>query len=178
MANVHNALLRGLNAIYLQCTHIQAPADIADFLIYVKAWGDTVHHHHHSEETLFFPRVDELAKEAGQQESVMNANVEQHHAFEPGLGKMIEFAKDVQEGRKMFEGDVLKEIIDGFAPVLTEHLHDEIDTLLKLEPYPEQELRKIYDDVVKVAQGEADTVCSLSSIIRRMIGLNLVHRIL
>jgi hemerythrin-like domain-containing protein len=79
MANVHNLLLRGLNSIYLQAPHITLPADIADLLLYTKAWADTVHHHHSHEESILFPRIDALAKEAGVPESLMNPNVDQHH---------------------------------------------------------------------------------------------------
>lgn len=165
MANVHNALIRGLNAIYLQCTHISSPTDIADFALYIKAWADTMHHHHQTEEAAIFPGFDRIAKRAGATESVMDASVNQHHLFEPGLVKLIEYAKDVQGGKRAYVGEEMKRIIDGFAPVLTEHLFDEINTLLSLDKFDGGALKKVYDGAVSVGAKTADPVSNARSLV-------------
>jgi hemerythrin-like domain-containing protein len=59
MANIHNALLRGLNSVYNQAPFISSIPDIADFMLYITSWADTVHHHHSLEESLFFPKNHE-----------------------------------------------------------------------------------------------------------------------
>lgn len=135
MANVHNMILRGLNSIYLQAPKISLPTDIADLMLYIKAWADTVHAHHQLEETTLFPRLEALAKESGEADSPMESNVAQHHAFEPKLEETVAYVQDVRDGKKEFDSKVLTELIDGFAPVLMQHLHDEIGTLIKLEKY-------------------------------------------
>jgi hemerythrin-like domain-containing protein len=158
MANVHNALLRGLNSIYLQAPHVTHAADIADLLFYTKAWTETVNHHHELEETIFFPRVHELAKEAGEVEGMMTRNVEQHHTFEPKMVEMAEWVEEVKQGRKEYDSKALLGLIDSFGPVLMEHLHDEIGTLIGLQKCNGEEIKRAMESVVKAGQNSVDPV--------------------
>jgi hemerythrin-like domain-containing protein len=158
MAAVHNVLIRGLNSIYLQAPHIHQPADIADLLLYISSWGSVVHHHHALEERLFFPVIDALAKEKGVEENLMNANIDQHHLFEPKFEETLVWVKEVKEGRQKFDAKVLLELIDGFAPVLTQHLHDEIDTLMKLEKLDGVKVKQALDAIGKEGAKTADPV--------------------
>lgn len=64
MALLHNAILRGLNSIYLQAPHVR-PADYADFVGYSLAWHRLVKSHHDDEEAELFPRVEGLLNEKG-----------------------------------------------------------------------------------------------------------------
>ena len=73
MCVVHNALIRGLNSIYVQGPNIQ-PADYPDFIGYSLCWHSVVHEHHTSEEDLFFPEIEEAVGEKG----LLDSNVEQH----------------------------------------------------------------------------------------------------
>lgn len=157
MTNVHNALIRGLNAIYLQCEHIRKPKDILDFAAYIKAWSDTIHHHHHIEETVVFPGLEEIAQEAGGTAN-LDGNVEQHHAFTPGLERLSELGKDVLEGKKKYDAREVKTLIDEFASILVEHLHDGIKTLLALEKFDGPTLKKAFDKMVEKASKSADPV--------------------
>jgi hemerythrin-like domain-containing protein len=163
MTNIHNALLRGLNAIYLQCPQVAEPSDVADFMLYVKAWGDLVHHHHHLEESILFPEIEKLAKEAGSAQGVMNVNVEQHHIFEAGLLKTVKYAKKVLEGGSEFKSAELRALIDGFAPALTQHLHDEIRTLTSLHDLDGAKVKKHMDHQSDVGQRTADKVSTTSA---------------
>ncbi|KAH7412317.1 hypothetical protein DE146DRAFT_275667 [Phaeosphaeria sp. MPI-PUGE-AT-0046c] len=133
MANVHNCLLRGLNSIYLQAPFVTSPADVADLMFYTHAWAGTVHHHHSLEEKHFFPEMEILAKEAGLTNCTMESNLAQHHAFEKGLEETMKWVEEVREGKQEFDSKKLVSFIDSFAPTLTQHLHDEIGTLVKLE---------------------------------------------
>jgi hemerythrin-like domain-containing protein len=133
MANVHNLILRGLNSIYLQADKISDPADISDFVLYVKAWQDTVHHHHSTEETLFFPRVEKIAVEAGLPANIMSRNLEQHQEFDGALHALNDYVKDVIAKEKEYESKELVRLVEQLAPVLRQHLNDEIDTLVGLE---------------------------------------------
>jgi hemerythrin-like domain-containing protein len=159
MANVHNTLLRGLNSIYLQAPHITEPADIADLMLYTKAWADTVHHHHSLEEKILFPRIDALAKESDVPAGLMDPNVDQHHAFEPKVQETLAWAEEVRQGKKEYDSEVLIELINEFAPILTQHLHDEIDTLVKLEGLDGEKVKKAMGDTANEGLKTADTVC-------------------
>lgn len=73
MCVVHNALLRGLNSIYIQGPNIK-PADFKDFIGYSLCWFYVVHEHHTSEEEQFFPEIEEAVGEKG----IMESNVQEH----------------------------------------------------------------------------------------------------
>jgi hemerythrin-like domain-containing protein len=159
MAHVHNTLLRGLNSIYLQAPHVSKPIDVADFMLYTKAWADTVHHHHSLEEKIFFPQMEKLALEAGMDGNPMNANVDQHHLFEPKIQETLVWTEDVRQGNKEYDSKALIALIDSFAPVLTQHLHDEIDTLFKLDLLDGKKVVQAMKDTANEGLRTADTVC-------------------
>lgn len=73
MCVVHNALLRGLNSIYVQGPHVK-PADYVDFIGYSLCWYSVVHEHHTSEEEQFFPDIEQAISEKG----LLDGNVQQH----------------------------------------------------------------------------------------------------
>jgi hemerythrin-like domain-containing protein len=158
MANVHNTLLRGLNSIYLQAPHITEPTDIADFLLYTKAWADTVHHHHSLEESILFPVLQDIAKEAGESDRLMDPNVDQHHAFESRILETMTWVEEVRQGKKEYDSKVLVGLIDSFAPILTQHLHDEIDTLIKLEKCDGEKVKQAMAATAKEGIKTADVV--------------------
>jgi hemerythrin-like domain-containing protein len=170
MANVHNVFLRGLNSIYLQAPHVSDPTDVADLLLYTKAWADAVHHHHSHEEKILFPRIDALAKEAGV-ERTMEQNVDQHQLFEPRIGETMAWVEDVRQGKKEFESKVLLGLIDSFAPVLTKHLHEEIETLMGLEGLDGEKVKQAMTDTANEGIKTADTVCCVNSLLRFIVSL-------
>jgi hemerythrin-like domain-containing protein len=159
MANVHNTLLRGLNSIYLQAPHVSELADIMDLMFYTKAWAASVHVHHASEETVFFPKVDAWAKEARLDAGLMEGNIEQHHAFETGLEETLKWSEEVRAGTKAFDAKKLIGLIDTFAPLLTQHLHDEIDTLIRLEKCDGEKVRKAFKLTADESLKKASLVC-------------------
>lgn len=161
MACVHNLLLRGLNSIYHQALFVSDPKDVSDLMLYTTAWADTIHHHHLAEEEMFFPRIEELAAEAGQPCN-MQANVEQHAGFDSGLAEMVKWAKAVAAGEETYDGAELKRRIDVFAPLLTSHLHEEIDTLIKLDKCDSEQVMKAMKDTAEEGGKTADPVSRLS----------------
>jgi len=90
MAFAHNAMIRGINSIFNQAPHMKATEDIADFLFFVRSWVNWVADHHHLEETMMFPSFAKIMDKAG----FLQANIEKHHAFAPGLKQLQAFAID------------------------------------------------------------------------------------
>ncbi|KAI1083567.1 hemerythrin HHE cation binding domain-containing protein [Whalleya microplaca] len=132
MIIIHNIAIRSMNAIYLQCVNIaSSPEDIPDFMAYCGEWHHLIHDHHLTEETDVFPGIEQLAGEQG----LMDRNVEQHHAFLPGLEQFNAYVKDVRDGRVRYEGQKFRGMIDAFMPAMYEHLCEEIPTLLSLKKY-------------------------------------------
>jgi len=128
MACIHNVILRCLNSIYLQAPHIP-PSDNADFITYCQHWSGLLHAHHEGEEHFFFPSIEECTGVKG----IMEPNVEQHKAFSVGLDEFDSYLSSTAPAE--FSGQKLNEIIDTLAIPLTEHLTDEIPTIMGLRQY-------------------------------------------
>jgi len=136
MTIVHNHLIRILNCIYQQAPFVSLPQDITDFVVFVHTWVMLIHEHHRSEEKFFFPWIEEHIGIKG----YMEPNVEQHHAFEPGMKELEAYitalrlpADDPQ--KEIYSGQKIRSIIDGFGGIITDHLKDEIAFLEKLEEF-------------------------------------------
>ena len=140
MALAHNGILRGLNSIYLQATHIprQDLDAIRDFLIYCQCWCESMHHHHDAEETVFFPDIELISDVRG----VMERNVEQHRAFTPGFDRFQEYSRTCLP--QDYDGWKIRSLIESFAEPLTQHLYDEIETLRALDVYDSGRIRQAY----------------------------------
>jgi hemerythrin-like domain-containing protein len=138
MTFAHNGILRGLNSIYQQCTHVTEPSDIKDLLQYTRMWYDWIEEHHEAEERMFFPDIEEITGVKG----LMEKNIAQHHAFLPGLEELGKYSK--QTKIEEYDGLKLVDIIDRFGTSFTSHLEEEIQTLLALKVFDGPVLKKAY----------------------------------
>lgn len=169
MAEVHNTLIRGLNAIIQQAPYVKRasttesdntslPAsgacekDVEDFLAYVENWVVMVNHHHDVEEAFLFPELGKFTGVPG----YMDDPIHQHTLFHDGLVQLLAYARDTPPGAYRWEGPGgaggMKEIVDGFSKALTEHLYAEIDVLLGMKAFDSEGLRKTFeqgDDAAK-----------------------------
>lgn len=151
MAQIHNTMIRAFNASYNQCLSIQpGTQEAADFLLFNRLLFNMLDHHHHVEEEFLFPGVEKLLGVPG----AMEPNVEQHHAFEKGLGVFEEYVTQTKpEG---YCGRQLRDILDSFLDVLVQHLHDEIPTLLNLHTLDSKEMSKIWEKTAHEATKDID----------------------
>ena len=158
MCLAHNAMIRNLNSIYLQCEQITVPKDQADFIIFCQAAIEVIHTHHQMEEANFFPQIAEYTGEP----DIMQKNIEQHRAFDAGLTIFEEHIYKLTPEK--YDGVELKKLLEGFAKVLVVHLNDEIQTLLALQKYGGEKLGPIFENFNKnVMNAVKDKVCSLPS---------------
>jgi hypothetical protein len=158
MACVHNILIRGLNAICLQAHGVKEAADITDFLWFIHAWAHTVHEHHDNEEKNTFPMLEMQTSEKG----VMERNIGQHHAFTPGFQAMENYVASVTKKQEEYNADKLQGLFDSFAPLLVEHLRDEITTLLELERFGDKiDWKTFTKELEKKTLADVNLVCSL-----------------
>ncbi|KAH7403542.1 hypothetical protein BKA64DRAFT_453976 [Cadophora sp. MPI-SDFR-AT-0126] len=130
MALAHNIMIRGLNSIYLQAPHIK-PEDHRSFISYSLCWAEILDEHHAMEENVLFPAIEAKTGEVG----IMDVNIEQHHAFLPGLTAFKEYLTTSRANPKSFSGSHLNNLISSFAPSLATHLADEIPSLLSLSRF-------------------------------------------
>ncbi|KAH8705928.1 hypothetical protein BGW36DRAFT_435989 [Talaromyces proteolyticus] len=138
MAFAHNAMLRGLNSIYLQAHHVSQPRDIADFLSFIHAWTGWVSHHHKMEEESMFPRFEEIMNKP----HALEGNVQQHHTFQPALNRLVAYSAETKPAD--YQAGIVRELVEELAPSFREHLSDEITSLLAMEPYDTAALLKVY----------------------------------
>jgi tRNA isopentenyl-2-thiomethyl-A-37 hydroxylase MiaE len=145
MALAHNGIIRGLNSIALQATHIPREDRTAtkDFLIYCQCWSESMHHHHDAEESSFFPEIAHFTGVEG----IMERNIEQHRSFTPGFETFHEYSQTCMP--EDYDGVKLKNLVEAFAEPLVQHLHDEIDTLRSLDLYDSARVRQAYKHLEK-----------------------------
>ncbi|KAI2464443.1 hypothetical protein F4781DRAFT_439545 [Annulohypoxylon bovei var. microspora] len=55
LSHTHNAMLRGLNALYLQAPFVRDPVDVADFLFLARVWSGWVLDYHEMKESAMLP---------------------------------------------------------------------------------------------------------------------------
>lgn len=137
MALVHNALLRGINAVYLQAVNVCARGtakDQMDFANFALRWGRMIDEHHEGEETLIFPAMNDICGVPG----MMDANVHEHAAFHTGLAEYLAYLEKVVKEEEKLDGEKLRGIIDSFGDVLREHLKNEIITLMDMSKYEDK----------------------------------------
>ncbi len=102
-----------------------------------------MHHHHDAEEHDFFPTIEQISNAPG----IMQHNIEQHRAFTPGFDLFQAYARTCPP--KDYDGQKLRSLIEAFAEPLTQHLHDEIETLRALDVYDSGRVRHAYQRLEK-----------------------------
>ncbi|KAI4595288.1 hypothetical protein KJ359_006962 [Pestalotiopsis sp. 9143b] len=149
MTLAHNLLIRGLNSIHCQAPHVK-PAEQLAFVGYAQNFVNVLKVHHACEEETFFAEVERMAGEPG----IMEKNVEEHHAFHGGLDALDGYLAGVARGAEAYDGGRIVDIIDDFGPALSEHLREEIQTLLELKRFGPERMKGLADALI--AEGKAN----------------------
>lgn len=144
MALVHNSFIRAYNHVYHLASKVP-PDDYHNFISYSLAIYTTLVQHHDGEEKHFFPLVEEGAGVVG----LMDENVKQHGDFEAAHEAYGDYLQSLITGNTTarFSPARLRALIEAFAPALSQHLKDEIETLLALKQYPALDLEKVVKEV-------------------------------
>lgn len=154
MILVHNSLMRGLNAIYLQCVNVEkSPKDVPDFAHYAITWAQVVDEHHENEEMGLFPSIEKAAGIEG----LMGVNVEQHKAFHGGLEAVEAYLQEVIDGKTAYDGKKLKALLDSFVPAQHKHLNEELPTLASLGEIDKVDWKKFSLDAIKQIKAKIKT---------------------
>ncbi|KAK0101908.1 hypothetical protein ONS95_001280 [Cadophora gregata] len=165
MCLIHNVMIRILNCIYLQAPNVKHDKDIADFTTFMHAFLILLHEHHSNEEKHFFPMLEEYIGTPGW----MEKNVEQHHAFAHGLEGFEEYVKALRAGKETYDGVKIQKLVDDFAPVLVEHLSDEIGTFEDLEKFGDKIDWKLWSKKVgEIAVKTAETDHEIPIVVTNM----------
>jgi len=136
MALTHNAIIRGMNSIYLQCKHV-TPLMSPSFLLYCQCWAEFIQNHHACEEVAYFPIIEKAVGVEGLSEG----NLEQHDAFLAGLQEFEKYVYHIHPSR--YSGNKIAEILDSFATTLQSHLADEVVWIMALSRFQSLDLAAI-----------------------------------
>lgn len=127
MAFAHNCMIRGLNALWLQSSHVSLGKDAVDLLFFARCWADWVVNHLAIEEDHMFPGFKAVE---GVPDEALADEAEQHHSFVPGLEAFRTYC--VGTKGQDYDPTSFRDLIDGFAKPFVTHLHEEIPALMEL----------------------------------------------
>ena len=96
--------------------------DETAFAGYCLTFTENVRVHNDMEEEIVFPFL--------QTKFDMGVNVEQHAKTTSGIRALEEYMNDVLSHKIAYDGDKVRELVEGFGDDLVEHLHDEVRSLL------------------------------------------------
>ncbi|KIY52059.1 hypothetical protein FISHEDRAFT_70294 [Fistulina hepatica ATCC 64428] len=122
MANAHNVLFHGLNAMYNNAPNLRTRKDEVHFANYCLCFAGFLHEHHDIEEKLVFPILREHGLD-------MTKNSAEHEAFLPTFGEFETYVTTVRDGKEEYDADKLRALLRAFADTLVAHLHDEMSTI-------------------------------------------------
>ena len=99
--------------------------------------------HHAGEEAVFFPEIERVTGEQG----IMHTNIEQHHAFHPGIEGWSKYCSNClnKEEEQRFEATEFRRLMDVFARPFVSHLAEEIPTLLALDKYDIEGVKRAWN---------------------------------
>lgn len=159
MANIHNVILRGLNSILQQGPHVPDASlpgynlqDAKDFIVYVDSWCKVIEHHLDMEHSIFYPAVESTTGV----KFLMDEMDEQHEEFTDDFVALQDYVEKVSDRPYQYRWKTMKSMIDAFAPVLVNHLHDEIDFLLSMGKFSSERLRKCWIETQRIAMAADD----------------------
>ncbi|KAK5261066.1 hypothetical protein LTR20_007683 [Exophiala xenobiotica] len=151
MAQIHNTIIRALNASWNHAVSIQpSTQEAADFLFFNQQICSTLEHHHKAEDDYLFPTVEKMLDRPG----AMEGNSKGHESFAEGLAiyrKYVFLTKPSE-----FNGVTLRHIIESFAPDMIQHLHDEIPTLVGLHRLDSKALMRVWKHAEHLATKDTD----------------------
>ncbi|KAI1105143.1 hypothetical protein F4804DRAFT_154181 [Jackrogersella minutella] len=142
IATTHNAMLRGLNALYLQAPFVHKQADIADFLFLTQAWSGWVSDHHEMKESTMIPSFESvLGLEAGSLFSTQHFRNGDEGVDEGGrnpqdipalLLNLCTYAAETHPQPSSYSPSTLQALLASVACVLVPHLHNQIPVLVQM----------------------------------------------
>ncbi|KIX05205.1 uncharacterized protein Z518_06077 [Rhinocladiella mackenziei CBS 650.93] len=155
MAQIHNTIIRALNASWNHSVSIQpGTQEAADFLLFNQQLFTTLDQHHKVEDDFLFPEIEKMLKRPG----AMEENTKGHQSFAEGLAIFQKYVFVTKASE--FHGVTFRHIIESFAPDLIQHLHDEIPTLACLHVLDSDALMKVWKQTERLAAQDAELYCS------------------
>ncbi|KAJ3546925.1 hypothetical protein NM208_g1769 [Fusarium decemcellulare] len=129
MCNVHNALFRGFNSIYLQAPYV-SEVDKPDFLGYCKTWCKFLKTHTNEEESGLFPMTETLLEDR-----VFEKMHQEHNDFALAVDVFCQYLYELKDPLHLSAGRMLL-MMDDFKVPFEKHFRSEIDAIAALASHP------------------------------------------
>jgi len=139
MAQMHNTIIRALNASWNHSVRVQPDTqEASEFLLFNQQLCKMMDRHHRFEHDHLFPAIQKLLKCPDEMEEISIA----HGSF---AERLVVFHKYVSITKAAeYNGVTFRHIIESFAPDLIQQLHDEIPTLMNLHVSDSKALMRLW----------------------------------
>ncbi|KAI1756076.1 hypothetical protein F4782DRAFT_319782 [Xylaria castorea] len=151
IAHIHNAMLRGLNAIYLQAPHVQQAQDISDLSFLTRSWSTWLLDHHDLKEGTMLPGFEAtLGVPAGtltvprsrspcassshsDRERTPRGNDEGDEELVSFLlHRVYAYASATHKDPQVYDSTTLRDLLDNLANTLVPHLMGQVGLLVSM----------------------------------------------
>lgn len=126
--NLYNAMLRGINSLFLQAPFITALGDIVDFLFLAQSWAGWVRQHRDHLRTRMYPCFEEVLAEPG----ALTANLEETESFLPALEDLASYAAQARDRPETYDAAKLLRIIEDLAPRLRHYFGAQLVAMMDM----------------------------------------------
>ncbi|KAK8023164.1 hypothetical protein PG991_007045 [Apiospora marii] len=133
--HTYNAMLRGINSIFLQAPFVTAAQDVSDFLFLTHCLGCWIAQHHKALYSRVYPKYEAILGQPGVlATSSPSQSQEEDLSFLPVLEALIHYAAETQPQPQTYDPAVLLGLIDDLAPGLHAHAFAQIVKAIRMEP--------------------------------------------
>ncbi|KAI0549935.1 hypothetical protein F4679DRAFT_583931 [Xylaria curta] len=151
IAHIHNAMLRGLNAIYLQAPYVQEAQDISDLSFLTRSWSTWLLDHHDLKEstilpgfetalgvpagTLTIPRNRDPCASSSHPDREKTAGGNDEGDEEPVsflLHRVYAYASATHKDPQVYDSTTLRDLLAALADTLVPHLMGQIGLLVSM----------------------------------------------
>ncbi|KAI0451090.1 hypothetical protein F5B21DRAFT_390925 [Xylaria acuta] len=151
IAHIHNAMLRGLNAIYLQAPHVQQARDIADLSFLTQSWSTWLLDHHDLKESTMLPRFESVLGVPAatlalpRSRSPSAASFHSHRDMTTGgngeeeeemisflLHRVYAYASATHKDPQAYDATTLRGLLAALADTLVPHLRGQVGLLASM----------------------------------------------
>ncbi|KAG8969887.1 hypothetical protein FRC03_000133 [Tulasnella sp. 419] len=156
MTLIHNIIIRGINSIISYAPEVNE-AQVKPFITYcLEGLTRFVHHHHQHEEKLYFVMLEEKMGEGS-----MGSNIQGHKAFIVPFHQFEDLCKSILARQVPYDAVKIIESVQAFAPVLIEHLAEEIESLktdVMHKHFTDADLAVVEKKMDQLVQGDTSLV--------------------
>ncbi|TRX93419.1 hypothetical protein FHL15_005694 [Xylaria flabelliformis] len=152
IAHIHNAMLRGLNAIYLQAPYVQKPQDITDLLFLTRSWSTWLLDHHDLKESTMLPGFETAlglpagtltaprscspsASSSSHSDRVKTTEGNDEGDEEPVsflLHRVYAYASATHKDPQIYDSTTLRDLLVALADTLVPHLTGQVGLLVSM----------------------------------------------